>query len=137
MSVFIIREDYSSNIQMYRLDSLTGFNDIKLGEVEKTAIGYMKGYLNPRYDVDADFAKTGTDRDPVLLSCAIDITIYHLCKALKLREIPGTIRDSYNDWKEWLLGVQSGAINPTNLTLNETTGSFIIYGSNPKRENHI
>lgn len=137
MSAFINKPDYDAHIHQYKLDSLTAYNDNLLPTVETRAVDFIKGYLHPRYNISVEFGKTGSERNPTLLACAIDMAIYFLAKQLKPREIPDIIIDTYDEWVAWLKDVQAGTVNPPDLTKNTTDGNFIEYGSNTKRGSYI
>jgi phage gp36-like protein len=138
MSDFITKTDYESHIREHRLDQMTDFEDADLDTIEKRAIGVVKSHLNGRFDVDSIFAETGADRDPVVLGCSIDITLYFLWRKANPRKVPDFIKEAYDDAIEWLTGVKDGTIIPVGLPFpTDGTKSTILYGSNPKRVNHL
>jgi hypothetical protein len=141
MSSFIDKTDYADHIRNGYLDQITQATDSKLDKAESKAIAYMKGFLSSRYDVEQIFNKTGDNRDPIILSLAIDITLFNLHKLINYNKIPKFRVDAYNEAKEWLKGVQALMINPIGLPVpegpDEGTKDYIVYGSNPKRVNHI
>jgi phage gp36-like protein len=140
---FIEKEDYEGVIKENILDDITEFNDNVLDKAEARAIAKMKGYLSNRYDVNAIFSATGTNRDDVVLMHAIDITLYYLHKSINPRKVPQNRSDSYKEAIEWLQGVNELEINPNLPTVKDGLGNetgeknYIKYGSNPKRTNHI
>jgi len=109
-------------------------DDTKLDKAEEKAIGFMKGYLSSRYDVDQIFNKTGSDRDPVVLMYAVEIAIYYLHQAIDWRQIPIFRKERYDAAKEWLKDVQNGVSNPNLPVPANGDKSYIMHGSNPKRD---
>lgn len=102
------------------------------------AIAEAKGYLHA-WDIAAEFAKTGADRNALLLIFLKDIAVWHYINLanpgtdLKLRQ------DRYNAAIAWLKGVQRGDIVPdlaASTAVEGTAGNF-TWDSNTKRENHI
>jgi hypothetical protein len=47
-------------------------------------------------------------------------------------------KEAYDEAKDWLMGVNKQEINPTGLPVPaEGVKDYLLYGSNPKRNNHI
>lgn len=101
------------------------------------AIAEAKGYLGA-YDVAATFAAIGAARNALLLLFVKDIATWHflvLCNAgaeLKLRQ------DRYERAIAWLKAVQRGDVRADLPLEEEAEGAgTIIFGSNPKKEQHF
>lgn len=138
MSTFITKADYGDLIQEGILDQITEFDDAKLDVAEARAISLMKGHLSARYDVDAIFSATGSNRDPVILMYAVAIALYLLHERINPRQIPEFRKERYNAAMDWLEAVKNEEINPPGLPVPSTGDKdYIRYGSNPRRSNHI
>ena len=78
MSQFINPEDYDASIHREILDALIREDESLLEVCEDQAIAEMRGYLSSRFDCDKIFAATGSERHPLVLMYAKDITLYHV-----------------------------------------------------------
>ena len=135
---FITKEDYGSHIADNRLDAMSGYDDSKLPAIEGRAIAFVKGYLNARFDTDTIFATTGGSRDAQILAVCIDVVVYYVARLVAPRNISNTIKEAYQESKEWLEGVMSADINPPGLAVpSDGTKAYVTFGGNTKRENHI
>lgn len=102
------------------------------------AIAEAKSYLTA-YDVSAVFAAIGSSRNALLLTFVKDIATWHflvLCNAgveLELRQ------NRYERAIAWLKAVQKGdvAADLPADTSEDSVSGVIIFGSNPKREQHF
>jgi len=112
---FIDKADYDDVINENILDDITEVDDDKIDKCEARAIRFMKGYLNNRYDVDAIFAKQGSERNEEILGYAKDITLYYLHRLVNWRKVPSDRAKAYNEAFQWLMGVNKLEINPPNL----------------------
>ena len=137
---YIKREDYPSSIRGEFIDRVVGDDPQILEIVENEAIDEMRGYLAGRYNVEAEFAKTGDARHSLVLMFAKDIAIYHLCS---IREglMTQTRIDRYERAVKWLEDVQKGAVTVEGLDrVEEESGnaaSEFQMKSNPKRVNRF
>lgn len=135
---FIDKADYADVINSNVLDDITEVSNDKIDSCEARAIGFMSGYLNNRFDVATIFAQTGTNRNAEILGYAKDITLYYLHRLVNWRQVPAARVDAYKQAVEWLEKVNVGTINPPSLpVLPNGQKDYILFGSNPKRNNHI
>ncbi len=141
MENFITKGDYSASIHAEILDSVTRSDDAIIEVCEDRAISEMKGYLSGRYDADAAFAASGTDRHQLLLMMAVDIAVYHIFCIHNPRNMSKVREERYKRAVEWLKGVQRGDIVVNGLPPApeevRTHNADIILVSNPKRTSHI
>jgi hypothetical protein len=135
---FVEKDDFNGHIRENILDDLTNVDDDIILKQSNRAINFMSGFLNNRYDVENIFNKTGNDRDTVVLGYCIDITIYYMHRLMNYRKVPRDRADAYNEAKQWLEDVSALKINPVGLPfLTNNTKTYVQWGSNPKRVNHI
>lgn len=137
MSTFITKSDYSEFIRTNILDSITNATDGILDAAEVRSIELMKGYLNARYDTTNIFNKTGDDRNPVVVMYCIDLILFDIHSRINPRKIPELRIERRNIAIDWLEKVQQLLINPPDLPVIEGEKNYIIYGSEPKRNNYI
>jgi phage gp36-like protein len=140
MSIYITKSDYAESIRENILDQIIELNDLMLDVSETRAIDLMQSYLSGKYDVAIIFARTGSERNPILVMYAIDIALYDLHSRINPRKVPQHRIDRYENAIKWLEQVSKGVIKPVNMPLlpvdapTAQTGT-IKYGSNPKRDN--
>lgn len=139
MSAFINLTDYDASIHAEILDAVTRSDSSIVEICEDRAIEQMKGYLQARYDCDAIFSATGTDRNQLVLMMAIDISLYHILCAHNPQKLSPMRQDRYDRALEWLKKVSENKLTIAGAQqLQESeqvpTG---LFGSNPKRTQHI
>lgn len=110
MSSFITKSDYDSTLHAEILDALVRNDEAVIEQCENDAIAEMKGYLGGKYDVDAIFAKEGTQRNSLILMYAKDIAVYHMFCVHNPYKISKIRQDRYDRAIEWLKQVASGNI---------------------------
>ncbi len=139
--MYITIDELDSHLRDETKQAIEGSDTTLLTMAIKGAETEAKGYLH-KYDIAAIWAKTGDDRDDLLMIWLKDIAVWHYINIAN----PGVdfaVRERrYNAAIAWLKGVQRGDIVPDfPLPLDadgeeENTTPFII-GSNPKRGNYI
>lgn len=141
MSKFINPEDYDASIHSEILDALIRKDHAIVEICEERAIAEMRSYLSGRYDCDTLFNAEGTDRHPLVLMMAIDITVYHLFCIHNPQKMSQIRKDRYERTVEWLKQVNKQAIcidgAPLLPELERKENSPWLMHSNPKRTNHL
>ncbi len=141
MSKFIDISDYDASIHRDILDALTR-DDPELVEIcENRAIAEMRCYLSGRYDCDAIFSATGSERHQLVLMMALDIAIYHIFSIHNPVKLSQLRKERYERAVEWLKAVAAGTISIDGAPLapeevQVAHQSFRIV-SNRKRQNHF
>lgn len=133
---FLSKQDFDSRIYAEILDAITRNDDTIVDVMIDVAISEMKGYLSARYDTDAIFSQSGSNRHPVILEFAKDIALYHLHSIHDPAKIPEIRVDRYKRAIEWLKEVNAGHINPDLPLSQDQKKDYVAFGSNPKRQNH-
>lgn len=115
MSNFITTADYDASIHAEILDQLlrkeSPSYDPQIVEIcEDRAIAEMRSYLDKIYDCDKIFSATGSDRHPLILMFALDITIYHIFCQHNPYKMSKIRQDRYDRTIEWLKGVMNGDV---------------------------
>lgn len=135
---FITINDLLSAIYPEQLDAITRDDDALPQFGIDAAIEEMIGYLSPKYNVEAIFAKTGLLRNKLLIVLCRDIAVYHIISLSN----PGINADSkkarYDRAIEWLRQVQKEQVNPPDLEkkVTDETNNEILMSSNTKRTQH-
>ncbi|MBQ8705713.1 MAG: DUF1320 family protein [Paludibacteraceae bacterium] len=131
--MFLTEDDYKSVCDDYEFEQLQANTAIRL-TAEKAAIEEIKSYTAHRYDMQAAFAAEGDDRNPMLVQCAVNITLW-----LMIHRLPQSMGHErreclYNDSIKWLKDVQASKARPDLPTYTSESGDTdtanpVKYGS--------
>ena len=115
MSNFIATADYDASIHAEILDRLLRKDspsyDPQIVEIcEDRAIAEMRSYLDKIYDCDKIFNANGSERHPLILMFALDVTIYHIFCQHNPYKMSKIRQDRYDRAIEWLKGVMNGDV---------------------------
>lgn len=134
--MFINKFDFFSSITEQTLKQITQGDESLILDAILTAQSEMESYLRERYDVAVEFAKTETDRNPLLKLYMIDLALYHLHTRIAPRSVPETRGIRYEHAIRWLEKVRDGKMSPNLKALrdadNEEVNSMSRHGGNPK-----
>lgn len=100
----------------------------------------VESYLTARYDIRAEFAKTGSERSPLVIRLVRDVALYNCFKISNPVNMPEVRRDAYRDTIAFLKDVQAERASIDALTRRTgTTGtsSYVSFGGNRKRNNQM
>lgn len=121
------------------IDVITDGDDTIVEAAIDGAILEAKGYLS-LFDVDTIFAKTGANRNALLLTFVKDIAVWHLV-VLSNYKVDLEFREKrYNRAVEWLKSVMKGDVVPDLDRETDDEGeatTAIRFGSNTKRTQHF
>lgn len=141
--IFLTIQDYEQVIDLTLLNRITENNSALLDKAELVSIEQANGYLRGRYDVQAIFGALGVARNPQLVMCLVDISLYHIYARVNPREMTQIRIDRMENAVDWLKGVLDGSMLP-NLPLlpdpdpntpgNENAVSILMVGPE-KRKN--
>lgn len=98
----------------------------------------VESYLTARYDIRAEFAKTGDSRLPMVVKLVRDIALYNCFNIANPVSMPENRVTAYNNAVKFLKEVQAERASIDGLTrLTGTTGtsSYVSFGGNRKRKN--
>lgn len=139
MSQFIEPADYDASIHREILDALTREDNSIVEICEDRAIAEMRGYLSRRYDADAIFTATGSDRNQLVLMMAIDLAVYHIFCIHNPQKLSQIRKDRYDRAKEWLkqvaneeISIDGAPLLPQEELANKAS---LLTLSNPRRAN--
>ena len=100
----------------------------------------VESYLTARYDIRAEFAKTGDSRLPMVVKLVRDIALYNCFNIANPVSMPENRVTAYNNAVKVLKEVQAERASIDGLTrLTGTTGtsSYVSFGGNRKRKNQF
>ena len=128
-------EDLQVFIQQDQLNQIIESDSTILDKSEAYALSRVRNYLSGRWDVNFEFALTGSSRNLDLVGIVSDITIYFVNKRLAHRAIPEMRQIAYDDALSWLRQVNRGELN---IDIQKITPSQVVpiqYGTNPRSNN--
>jgi phage gp36-like protein len=134
---YITTTDMAKAIKADMLSELLDGDNTVITAAADEATAKAKEYLSGRFDVATEFAKTGTERHPLLVNYVVDIAIYNIWRYIDPVAIPAPRKAHYDEAMEWLKGAMKGDIPTTldPLTSGDESGSPLFFGSNPARTN--
>lgn len=100
----------------------------------------VESYLTARYDIRAEFAKTGDSRLPMVVKLVRDIALYNCFNIANPVSMPENRVTSYNNAIKFLKDVQAERASIDGLVrLTGATGgsSYVSFGGNRKRKNQF
>lgn len=134
--MFLTTEDYQSVCDDFELEQLQANTDIRL-QAEKAALETISSYTRHRYDMDKAFTQEGGDRNPMLVQCAVNITLWLMVHRLPQNMGHERRECLYNETIKWLKDVQASKAAPDLPTYTSDDGERdannpVRYGSNPR-----
>lgn len=139
--MYITDNDYKTVIGPASLNVVSQTDSAVRLSAQTNALEEIAGYLRPRYDVNAEYAKTGDARNGLLVMYACDIALWHMT-ASQPQKMGGEIRkERYERALQWLKAVQAGQIVPdlgiaVDAQTGEAQGSSFVYGSIADKQNN-
>ena len=109
--MFLTLDDYSSVCDEYELRQITQNPETRLS-AEAAALEQIGSYLRYRYDINRAFTFEGSDRNPMLVQCAVNISLW-----LMIHRLPQSMGHErreclYNDSVKWLRDIQAAKASP-------------------------
>lgn len=150
MSNFISKDDYKYQIRTYRLDQILEAQDededLMLDSAEGEAIAVLRKHLDNRYDMNTELARSGNDRNKVLLRYAKVLVIYFIYERIPDDLVPDRVVKNYDEVMKSLEKIEDGDADIPGLTRitipdpnsssgESTTQTKRRWGSIPKRSN--
>lgn len=135
--MYISIEELSAGIHAESLEAITRGDDTKAAQAIEDAVAMVRSYLCVRYDIDAEYAKTGVARDGMTVKLVRDIAIYYCYESSSPVNLPETKQKAFDDAIAFLKSVQAEkAAMPGLSRLDGPKGSnYVKYGGNRKRRN--
>lgn len=133
--MFLSDDDFRVVIGDAALRALSQLSAENRDNAVAIAVDEISSYLRPDYDVAAIFSAVGPDRNRMIVTCAVDIALYHLTAAMPQKLGSEVRKERYERAIRWLEGVQAGKIVPE-LPRAEAdqsgAGSSTVFFSNRK-----
>lgn len=122
MSMFLNPDDYRSVCTQFEFDTLNADTENRL-IAEAAAIEQISSYIRHRYDAKKVFEASGSERNPLIVQCAVNISLWLMTH--RLPQSMGHERREclYNDSIAWLKDVQNSKASPDLPTYVSDDGS--------------
>lgn len=135
--MYITVEELTDGIHAESLTAITRGDNSKATKAIDDAMAMVRSYLCVRYDIEAEYAKTGNARDGMTVKLVRDIAIYYCYEGSSPVNMPETREKAYDDAIAFLKSVQAEkAAMPGLARLDGSKGSnYVKFGGNRKRRN--
>lgn len=133
--IYLTNLDFQQQIQDVNLQQIINNNSGFLDNSVLLAIAESRSYLIQKFDIDAEIQKTLTNRDLQLVSCNVDIALYHLHCRISPRNIPELRLTRYENAIEWLKMCSQGIVTPAIAKILPLQGKRNRFGGNIKNQN--
>jgi len=110
--MFVTDQDYKVVIGEQALKVVSQVSQQNRANAETEAVEEISGYLRPKYDTNAIFSATGTERNHLIVMYTCDIALYHMAASTPQKMGMEIRKERYERAIMWLEGVQAGKIIP-------------------------
>jgi phage gp36-like protein len=138
--MYLTLEDFNKSIYPEIRNAISrGDEDYVMTQIN-VALSIIQSKISLKYDVDLEFAKSGSNRNSLLVTIAKNIAIYHLYETQET--IPNHRVKKYDDAMEFLKDIVNGQAVLAGMTLapvqeDTTIRGNMAFGSEPKRNNRM
>lgn len=139
--MFITTLDFSSSIFREIREAITRFSETALTECSLRAEQEMISRLAAKYDIVPELAKTGNNRNKMLVGLCVDMAVFHLYKGQE--NIPNIRVKAYDDAVKLLKDIATGVAALPGVNPAPTEGDNavkvgqIAWGSKPRRNTDL
>lgn len=135
--MYIQTNEITTHLGVEQIEAISDGDSTMVTAAIDAAVVEAKGYLSA-FDIEAEFAKTGADRNALLVIFVKDIAVWHFINICHVNTSITLRQDRYERAVSWLKAVQKGAVRPDLPALPATEQADVItFSSNPKRNNHF
>ncbi len=134
--MFITEDDYKSVCDDFEFELICGVSQEDREAAERAALEQICSYTRHRYDMDKAFAAEGNERNPLLVQCTVNISLWLMVHRLPQNMGHERRECLYNDAIKWLKDVQASKASPDLPTYVSCDGDTdannpVRYGSMP------
>ena len=123
MSSFLLKTDYKGWLAESLIDQITGGDDTALETPESIAEQRIKDACSAKYNVDVEFAKSGTSRNMTLIRWMLSISCYFIYHDISDDDIPARVIKDYDDCCAELDKIAAGKLSTSLDKLTEADGT--------------
>lgn len=134
--MFITTDDCKVYIKGSRLEQLLDGEPTAFDDAVATAQSIVRDALYSRYDVNAIYAQTGTNRHHQVVRWITVLTLYYLYERVPDKLVPDRVVKNYDDVREDILQVEDGKKSMDLPLLNNSEAAPLTkfrWGSNNPR----
>jgi phage gp36-like protein len=114
MPNYLTPQELKTKSRLDSINMLSGFDDNLIQEVINEQQEIIRSYLEDRYDMEVEYAKTGDDRNVPLLSCLKVFSVHQMHARLN-HQINESVELQYDRSLKWLKDVASGKASLSGL----------------------
>lgn len=134
--MYINPTEITTHLGAEQIEAISDGDETMLQASIDAAVAEAKGYLS-NYDIATELAKTGADRNALLMIFIKDIAVWHFINICNVNTSLEVRQDRYKTALAWLKAVQKGEVKPDLAEIpSDQQTAPITFSSNPKRENH-
>lgn len=138
--MYISPTEITTHLGAEQIEAISDGDETMLTAAIDAGTQEAKSYLKA-YDIAAELAKTGTERNALLVIFIKDIAVWHFINICHVNTSLELRQDRYKTALAWLKAVQKGEVLPDLPMIEAADGESNILpykvSSNPKRTNHI
>ena len=138
--MYVTTSEITTHLGVEQIEAISDGDETMLTAAIDAATQEAKGYLKA-YDIAAELAKTGAERNALLVIFVKDIAVWHFVNICHVNTSLDLRQDRYERAIAWLKAVQKGDVLPDLNTIENTEGEAnnlpYKFSSNTKRSNHI
>lgn len=135
---FINRTDCESAMEPDEIDQIIDGNSTVLDDAIADAEELASEMLRPRFNLDIELAKTGTDRNRQLVKQMVAIAVFYISERLVSNVQPESRLEAFERAEKWLSEVSRG-MRQTDLTSIDEEGQVgyrIKWGTGKVKQNN-
>lgn len=135
--MYIETNEITTHLGVEQIEAISDGNSTMLEEAINSALVQVRGYLKGKYDIAAEFAKTGTARNSLLVTYVKDIAVWHFINICHVNTSIEERAKRRDDAVKDLMKAQKGDFDFELPPLPaEQKADTITYSSNRRRNNH-
>lgn len=135
--MYIETNEITTHLGVEQIEAISDGNSTMLEEAINSALVQVRGYLKGKYDIAAEFAKTGTARNSLLVTYVKDIAVWHFINICHVNTSIEERAKRRDDAVKDLMKAQKGDFDFELPALPvEQKADTITYSSNRRRNNH-
>lgn len=136
--MYVQSNEITTHLGVEQIEAISDGDETMLEAAINSALVQVRGYLKGKYDITAEFAKTGTARNSLLVTYVKDIAVWHFINICHVNTSIEERAKRRDDAVRDLVKAQKGDFDfelPA-LPIEQKTDT-ITFSSNHKRNNHF
>ena len=109
--IFLTLQDFDLKVSPDIRNQITDSNDVLLDDAEASAMAVIQDAFFDKFDLDTEFAQTGTARHKNLLRWMLNLTLYYIYERVPDTQVPERIVKNYDDTIDEIKAIEQGKKN--------------------------